>query len=103
MPNQLDSFSSFSSRPNSPLFVIMLVVIASHFALLGIGAFWKPALPTPKPRSKVLVQTIRLQPIQSDSIQNSTSLPAALPITAPLQADNLPIEQPKAEPLMPQP
>jgi colicin import membrane protein len=54
--------------------MIALFVIAIHLGLLGIGTLWKPTAPTPKPRSKVIVQTIRLQPFQSTTTQNPTPL-----------------------------
>lgn len=99
MPNHLDTFSSFSfSKQNPLLFVIVLVVIALHLLLLGLGTFWHPAQPTPKPRSKVAVQTVRLKPIQSETTQGKTSIPAALPIPSVTPAVPLPIEQPKVVP-----
>lgn len=96
MPNQLDAFHSFSSKQNSLLFVIVLVVIALHLLLLGLGTFWQPAAPAPKPRSKVIVQTVRLKPIQSETAQSLASVPATIPnpVVQPL---SFPIEQPKAE------
>jgi colicin import membrane protein len=97
MPDHLNSpFLSFS-RQNFQLFTIILIVIAMHILLLGMGTFWNPAHPAPKPRSKVLVQTMQLKPFESSAIQTSAPSPAIQPIAAPMPTFNTPIEQPKME------
>lgn len=101
MPDHSNSFPSFSSskRDFSLLFVIVWVVIAMHLLLLAIGTYWNPSPPSPKVRSKVVVQTIQLKPFQSATIQNPPPIPAPLPISAPVPAvQSLPLEQPKNDP-----
>jgi colicin import membrane protein len=60
---------SFLSSPSSPqhslIFLIALCVIASHLGLLALGTLWNPASPASKPRTKVVVQTISLKPMQA--------------------------------------
>lgn len=97
MFDQPDSFLSSSTHQQNMLWLkTALLVIVLHVGLLGIGILWHPAPPAPKPRSKVLVQTISLQPFQSTMVQ---SLPS------PPQAPILPKEQliPEPLPLPPEP
>lgn len=57
--------SSPSSQQHSLGFIIALCVIAIHLGLLAFGTLWNPTSPAPKPRTKVIVQTIKLNPMQS--------------------------------------
>lgn len=88
--------SNLSSQQNSIWLTIGLFVITIHLALLGMGTLWKPTPPAPKSRSKVIVQTIRLKPVQSEAI-----LPANLSVTAAIPDLSPPQEQPQSEPTPP--
>lgn len=108
MSNHLPFFSvSSSSRSNFLLFVVVLVVIVVHFLLLGIGTLWNPVPPTPKTRSKVVVQTIHLKPLQSVPIQNPTPSSliqqetASTPISEQPKGPSSPVLQPIQEEIPP--
>ncbi len=100
MPHHIPpSPSTFSSpRYHSQLFTIVLIVIAIHLVLLGLGTFWNPAPPAPKPRSKIIVQTVRLKPFESAVVQMPASTPTVQPVAAPMPTLHSPIEPPKIEP-----
>lgn len=75
-----------SSSHNSALFWSCLLVMLMHVGLLGIGKYWNPPPPAPpKQKTKVIVQTIQLNPIQTTIVQSELPKPPSLtPLTEPL-------------------
>lgn len=101
MTFQTNSHTSLlTTGGNSTLAYIVFAVIAAHFALLAIGAFWQPALPVHKPLQKVIVQTINLHPLTADSPKPASPTISQLHIPDIL-IGKVP-EQPKTAPPAPQ-
>jgi colicin import membrane protein len=97
MSQYVDTFlvSSFPHK-NSLRLTIALLVIAIHLGVLGIGTYWNPSPPPTPPqlRSKVLVQTIALNPFQAGATHLSVSTPSLSPLPPPEPLK----EQPKPKP-----
>lgn len=88
-------FSVSSSRQNPSFFLFALVVVLMHLALLGIGSYWNPSPPKPKEKAKVVVQTIRLDPVRpSTTTQSRISPPAAMPASSSPPPAPKPVTQP---------
>lgn len=96
MPNRSDFAPSTSpSKTNAYLSWIVLGVIALHLILLGFATFWHPSQQTPKHRSKVTVQTIRLSSSPSEIAQSPPLIsPTRLIATTP-PLPSTPIEEPQ--------
>lgn len=90
-------FSVSSSRQNPSIFVFALAVILMHLGLLGIGTFWNPSPPKPKEKPKVVVQTVRLEPMRPAPTQSRIAPPAAVPVAVssppPQAAIPIPVEE----------
>lgn len=92
----LSSFPSIRREPSLLLIVIFVVVL--HLFLIILGSFWEPAHPEPKKKPKLVVQTVRLKPFQSEIAQLSAPSPASL---LNIQAE-LPVEKPNPPPPIPE-
>lgn len=75
-------FSASSSRQEPSFFLFLLAVVLMHLGLLGIGSFWNPSPPKPKEKTKVVVQTIRLDPVKPSTTAKSRISPPAPPAAA---------------------
>lgn len=92
MFNQVNSFSQFTPS----LFLIVLTVTIMHLSLLLIGSFWHMSsspMAMKKPHSKVAVQTVQLNPFQSNPLPSSQSFPPTISDLQPIS--DLPTEAPK--------
>jgi colicin import membrane protein len=68
---------------------ILTVVIVAHIILLGVSAFWDPSSRPEKPKEKLIVKTIQLNPSRTIIADNTPSQPVQ--------------ESPKEEPPPPPP
>lgn len=59
-------------RVNVPLTLATALALLLHVALFGVGKIWDPTQAQQKPRQKVIVQTIRLNPTQAVVAQEET-------------------------------
>lgn len=96
--SQSNGFFTSPRSLSSPLPYIFLTVLALHLILLQLGAYWHPDPPSPKPKSKVIVQTVRLNPsqprIQTHSPDQQIAFSSPIPV---VQEKIEKMEMPKQE------
>lgn len=83
-----DRLLSSPSQNSAPLWIAIAIVCALHLLLLGVSTIWSSSSPPPKPRTKLIAHTVRLDsfapslsaPVVSAPIIPPTTIPEEKPI-----------------------